>query len=62
MRQLPQTVKHMMVISAVPVAYPEVTPLENFFTSIENKNNWMVKSGESPSLLLRPEWTALAKC
>jgi hypothetical protein len=48
MRQLPQTVKHVMVISAVPVAYPEVTLLENFMTSIENKNNWMVKSGASP--------------
>ena len=44
-KALPPSVKHVMLVSAVPIAYPEVSLADGFMTSIENKNNWLVKTG-----------------
>jgi hypothetical protein len=44
-RALPKSVEHLILVSAVPVAYPEVSHLEKFMSSIEDKNNWLVKTG-----------------
>jgi hypothetical protein len=44
-RTLPATVEHLILVSAVPVAYPEVTHMEKFMTSLEDKNSWLVKTG-----------------
>ena len=50
-RALPASVEHLVLISAVPVAYPEVTHMEKFMTSLENKNNLLVKTGACRLLL-----------
>jgi hypothetical protein len=42
---LPQSVEHLLLVSAVPVVYPEVTAMEDFMKGIQNKNSIAVKTG-----------------
>jgi hypothetical protein len=38
-------VEHLILVSAVPVIYPEVTALENFMGGLQDKNSIAVKTG-----------------
>lgn len=42
---LPDSVQHLIVVSAVPIAYPEITVLERFMMSLEHKRAWFQKTG-----------------
>lgn len=52
-KALPSSVAHLVVVSAVPVAYPEVSHMEKFMSSLENKNNLLVKTGTHSCACIR---------
>lgn len=42
---LPPSVEHLVLVSAVPVAYPEVTAMEQFMKGLQDKSSLLVKTG-----------------